>query len=547
MHRARSVTAEWTSLTFTCLLSSGMIAQTNASLDISRYSIGGGSTVGEAVITRPDGYWVGASVRNGGFNDPALIELDGNLDIMGTTGLTAPGDDASMDLVTTSDGGAIMTGITTSFTSAGLEEANAFLVKFNAERAVEWARQYGGPGVDRANRVHITGDGGYLLVGSTSGQGAGGSDAWMARTDAAGVMLWSRTYGGTLDDIGNDAVISDDGAITLIGTTWNVPTGNAALVIHTDGLGLPIWTSTIDMEEQPQEWNIHDRRGSVIVERPEGGYCIGGTTGGLIIGEGQASMAFLLALDTTGSTIGWCRSFHLNSGHTWFTRLWRGPGGYEATLEMGAGYGAVMRANTSGERIWSRYLSLDPPFGPCRTLGFTPTAEGGFVVSGYHVFNGDTALLVAHGRTAGDLCFQGSTGPQFFLTGSDPCEMELADIVVLSSESGGSTTISFAGSDQSPELVAACTSLSTSGPLHEEPLRLYPTSCTDLAELRFSRGEAAHLELVDAQGRSIGQALVKPDGSLRWNDTPRLSNGIYLLRARDADGQGHDFRFVLNR
>lgn len=547
MHRTRSIAVGSSGVTFACFLNCGLFAQTNASLDISNYSTGGGSTIAQAVIARPDGYWVCASMRTGGANDPALIALDGALAITGTTGLTAIGEDTPTDLVATPDGGAIMTGVTTSFTSAGLEEANAFLVKFNAERAVEWARQYGGPGADRADRVHVTGDGGYLLVGTCWGQGAGASDAWMARTDGAGMLLWSRTYGGALDDTGNDAVISDDGTITLVGTTGNVPTGNAALVIHTDGQGVPVWKGSIDMDEQPLDWNVHDRRGSVIVERPEGGYCIGGTTGGLLIGGGQASMAFLLALDTAGSTIGWCRSFHLNSGHTWFTRLWRGPDRYEAALEMGAGFGAVMRATTAGERTWSRYLSFDPPFAPCRTLGFASTVEGGFVVSGYHLSNGDTTLLVAHGRTTGDLCFQGSTGPQFFLTGSDPCDMGIADLAVLSGETGSSTSISFSGSDQSPQLVAACTSLSTPAPGPKEPMELCPTLCTDLGELRFSRAHAAHLELLDAQGRCIGTAFIRADGSLRWNGMPRPSNGIYLLRIRDTEGRGEDFRFVLDR
>lgn len=547
MQRTRSFAAGSTGITFACFLNCGLFAQTNASLDISHYSTGGASTIAQAVIARSDGYWMCASTRTGGANDAALMALDGALDITGTTGLTATGDDTPSDLVATPDGGAIMAGITTSFTGAGLEEANAFLVKFNAERAVEWARQYGGPGADRADRVHLTGDGGYLLVGTCWGQGAGGSDAWMARTDAAGILLWSRTYGGALDDKGNDAVISEDGTITLVGTTWNVPTGNAALVIHTDGQGVPVWTGSIDMVEQPLDWNIHDRRGSVIVERPEGGYCIGGTTGGVLIGGGQASMAFLLALDTAGTTVGWCRSFYLNSGHTWITRLWRGPDRYEAALEMGAGYGAVMRATTSGERTWSRYLSLDPPFVPCRTLGFAPTSEGGFVVSGYHLSEGDTALLVAHGRTAGDLCFQGSTAPQFFLTGSDPCDMGIAELVIQTSEMGSSTSISFSGSDQSPQLTSACSSLSVPGSGPKEPIELHPTLCSDLVELRFSRAHAAQVELLDAQGRCTGTAFMLPDGSLRWNGTPRPSSGIYSLRIRDTEGRTGNYRFVLDR
>ena len=527
-----------------CFLSIVAHAQTNLALDIAEHSFGGGSTIGQAVIARPEGYWVSASMRTDGGNDIVLAELDGTLQVVGSTGLSSPGDDTPADMVGTPDGGAIMVGTTTGFTTTGLEGPNAFLVKFNAERAVEWARQYGGPGDDRPNRVLLTGDGGYLVVGTSWEQGAGASDAWMFRTDPSGGLLWSRTYGGAADDLGNDALVASDGTITLVGTTWNVPTGNAALVVHTDGNGLPIWSGAIDMV-QPVEWNIHDRRGTVIIAQPGGGYCIGGTMGGLLIGSGQASMAFLLQLDTAGSSVGWCQSFYLNSGHTWFTRLVRRPDGLEAALEMGAGFGVVMRATPQGIRTWSRYLSLDPPFGPCRTLGYAPTAEGGFVVSGYHLLNGDTTLLVAHGRTSGDLCFQGSTGPQFFLTGSDTCDLELAEMAPLSSESGGSSDITFSGSDQSPEITSDCNTLSAPDAPNKEPLVLRPTLCADLTELRLSGSNAGRAELLDAQGRALMSGTVRTDGGIGWNRSLRPTDGLYLLRFRDHDGRVTDLRFLI--
>ena len=536
----------WAAAPIACILSIGGYAQTNAAVDIAEHSFGGGSTIGQAVITRPEGYWISASMRTGGVNDIVLAELDGTLQLVGSTSLTSPGDDTPADMIPTADGGAIMVGTTTGFSTTGLEGPNAFLVKLNAARTVEWARQYGGPGTDRPNRVLLTVNGGYLVVGSTWEQGAGGSDAWMFRTDASGALLWSRTYGGGADDLGNDAHVSDDGTITLVGTTWNVPTGNAALVVHTDGNGLPLWSGTLDMV-QPVDWNTHDRRGTVIIAQPGGGYCIGGTKGGLVIGGGQASMAFLLQLDTAGSSVGWCQSFHLNSGHTWFTRLVRRPDRLEAALEMGSGYGVVMRATPLGVRTWSRYLSLDPPFGPCRTLGYAPTAEGGFVVSGYHILNGDTTLLVAHGSTSGDLCFQGSTGPQFFLTGSDMCEMEFAGSALLSSESGGSTDISFSGSNQSPEITSSCSTLSGLYAPGKEVLVLRPTLCSELAELRLSGTMAGIVELWDGQGRSLMTGTIRADRGIGWNGSVRPTDGLYLLRLRDHDDGVTDFRFMLTR
>ena len=142
MHHTFPIATGLAGVTFACFLNSALFAQTNASLDISNSSTGGGSTIAQAVIARPDGYWVCASMRTSGVNDPALIALDGALEITGTTGLTAAGDDTPTDLVATPDGGAIMTGVKTRGTSGGQEEANACLGKCNTERAGEWAEQY---------------------------------------------------------------------------------------------------------------------------------------------------------------------------------------------------------------------------------------------------------------------------------------------------------------------------------------------------------------------------------------------------------------------
>jgi len=46
---------------------------------------------------------------------------------------------------------------------------------------------YGGPGLENGYAILQTSDGGYLLTGTTTSFGAGGSDAWLVKTDASGV------------------------------------------------------------------------------------------------------------------------------------------------------------------------------------------------------------------------------------------------------------------------------------------------------------------------------------------------------------------------
>ena len=64
-----------------------------------------------------------------------------------------------------------------------------------------WDKLYGGELDDEAAAIVQTGDGGYVIAGTTYSFGAGSADFWLVKTDANGNVEWNQTYGGPESDV----------------------------------------------------------------------------------------------------------------------------------------------------------------------------------------------------------------------------------------------------------------------------------------------------------------------------------------------------------
>src|SRR4030042_4300990 len=60
------------------------------------------------------------------------------------------------------------------------------LLSGEAEGQQAWARIYGGSGLDRANSIQQTTDGGYIVAGNSYSFGAGQSDVWVIKMNSSG-------------------------------------------------------------------------------------------------------------------------------------------------------------------------------------------------------------------------------------------------------------------------------------------------------------------------------------------------------------------------
>jgi len=110
-----------------------------------------------------------------------------------------------------------------------------------------WSQTYGGPEGDSAGAMVQTSDGGYAIAGYTESFGAGGFDFWLVKVDSSGNVQWNQTYGGSESDWAEAMIQTSDGGYAIAGYTWSFGAGvSDAWLIKTDEAGVipefPSWT-----------------------------------------------------------------------------------------------------------------------------------------------------------------------------------------------------------------------------------------------------------------------------------------------------------------
>ena len=155
-----------------------------------------------ADVNSDDGDVVGKPLNSS--QDIWLLELDASGTLVSQKIFGGSRGEGSSQLALTNDGGCIFTGTTDSNDGQvsgnhDTEHADAWIVKLNSSRAIEWAHVLGGSYHDFANTICQTVTGDYLVggsSGSTDGDINGtGADLFIAHLNPAGVLTWLKTYG----------------------------------------------------------------------------------------------------------------------------------------------------------------------------------------------------------------------------------------------------------------------------------------------------------------------------------------------------------------
>lgn len=165
--------------------------------------------VGRSVVQLTDSSYVTVGYTNsigfGGY-DVYLIKTDKIGNVIWQKTIGGSDWDFAYSLQETTDGGFIIGGTTYSF---GYGNADGYVIKTDASGNVSWSKTYGGANDDEFKSVIQTIDGGYALTGYTkSYNDIDSGDVWVFKLDLNGDSVWSKYYGGSKEDFGNQIIES---------------------------------------------------------------------------------------------------------------------------------------------------------------------------------------------------------------------------------------------------------------------------------------------------------------------------------------------------
>jgi len=304
-----------------------------------------------------------------------------------------------MSIQQTTDGGYFLAGIDS---VSSLTDRDFYLVKTDANGDTMWARSYGTSNYDYCQYAIQTNDGGYMMVGTSSGADW---NIYLVKADANGDTLWTRTYGGAFDDEANSVEQLPSGTYMVAGYTNSFGAGNYDyFLMNLDANGDILWANAYG--------TLADELGYFVQRTNDKGYIVSGAAAAT-----NASLdGYCIKTDSTGA-VQWSNYYGTLLVDWGYMMRQTMDSGYIFTgyVETGATTDAfLIKTDAAGDTLWTKaYGGTGYEMGLC----VQQVSDSGYVMSG-HVYSGsfgasDALLLKAD--PAGNVIFMncfGSTGDE---------------------------------------------------------------------------------------------------------------------------------------
>ena len=275
--------------------------------------------------------------------------------------------DESRGVATDSKGNVYISGDTTG-SLAGANQGNndAWVAKYNSGGTLMWKRQLGTSNEDRSNGVATDSKGNVYISGDTTGSLAGANqgstDDWVAKYNSGGTLVWKRQLGASNDGDSSGVATDSKGNVYISGSTQGSLAGanqgsRDAWVAKYNSAGTLVWKRQLGTSD--------DDTSSSVATDSKGNVYISGYTTGSLAGDLQGSTDDWVAKYNSGGTLVWKRQLGTSSrdGSSGVATDSKGnvyiSGSTQGSL-AGANQGSrdawVAKYDSAGTLVWKRQL-----------------------------------------------------------------------------------------------------------------------------------------------------------------------------------------------
>jgi len=263
---------------------------------------------------------------------------------------------------------------------------------------IQWEKCYGGSSSDIANSINQTNDGGYIVAGysySTDGDVSGNhgnDDYWIVKLNAIGDTLWTKTFGGSNDDIANSIIQTNDNGYIVAGYSSSIDGdvngnhgGNDYWILKLDEIGDTLWTKSLG--------GSSDDFAKSINQTSDGGYIIAGYSYSIDgdVSENHGNRDYwIIKLNEIGDTI-WTKTFG-GTNHDIANSIIQTNdssyiiAGYTSSIngDVSENHGVndywIIKLNATGDTIWTKSFGGTADD---KAISIDKTSNSGYIIGGY--------------------------------------------------------------------------------------------------------------------------------------------------------------------
>lgn len=260
----------------------------------------------------------GSPMRAFGADWDAFVAMfDGNGNILWNTFLGGSGFDRGYEIALDASGNVFVAGASNASWESPVRafggSSDAFVAKLDSSGNLLWHTFLGGVGYDEGRGIAVDASGSVFVTGWSYDWGSpvraysGSGDAFVAKLGSSGNLIWSTFLGGSGSDYGFGIAVDGTGTVMIAGhgsAAWGSPVqayngGSDAFAARLDGSGNLVWNTFLGGSEEDYSYGIaFDASGNEFIS----GYSTAGW-GSPVRAYTSGDDAFVVKLDPSGNLV----------------------------------------------------------------------------------------------------------------------------------------------------------------------------------------------------------------------------------------------------